>query len=147
LPATIPDPNVYIVAPTQVALESTIRGQTYTTEASLGVYDPHDAQLRPLVDALRAIAARLAAGPGTFERIHMVYSGGFSLFSEEITIEADGTMVVVRHGHASTPTQYFNGQATPAELQAIVDAVTGADAVTLPPVIDDPTPVADVPSV
>lgn len=147
LPATIADPNVYIVAPTQVALESTIRGQTYTTEASLGVYDPHDAQLRPLVDALRAIAARLAAGPGTFERIHMVYSGGFSLFSEEITIEADGTMVVVRHGHASTPTQYFNGQATPAELQAIVDAVNGADAVTLPPVIDDPAPVADAPSV
>lgn len=147
LPATIPDPNVYIVAPTQVALESTVGGQTYRTEASLGVYEAYDARLRPLVDALRAIAARLAAGPGTFERIHLVYSGGFSLFSDAITVEADGTVVVVRHGHVGTPTQYFNGQATPAEVQAIVDAVAAADPATLPSLIDDPTPVADVPSV
>lgn len=147
LPATIDDPNVYIVAPDQVALESTVGGQTHTTEASLGVYDPYDARLRPLVDALRAISTRLIAGPGTFERIHLVYSGGFSLFSEEITIEDDGTVVVVRHGHMSTPSQYFNGQADPAALQAIIDAVSAADVATLPPVVDDPTPVADVPSV
>lgn len=147
LPATIDDPNVYIVAPTKVALESTVGGQTHRTEASLGVYDPYDARVRPLVDALRAIATRLAAGPGTFERIHLVYSGGFAMFSEEITIEDDGTAVVVRHSHIGAATKYFNGQATPAELQAIVDAVNAADVATLPAVVDDPTPVADVPSV
>lgn len=147
LPATITDPNVYVVAPTQMALESTVGGQLHRTEATLGVYEAFDARLRPLVDALRAIATRLAAGAGTFERVHLVYSGGFALFSEETTIEDDGTIVVVRHGHAGTPSQYFNGQATAAELQAIVDAVNAGDAATLPAVVDDPTPVADVPSV
>lgn len=147
LPATIDDPNTYVVAPTQVALESTVAGRTHRTTASLGVYDPHDARVRPLVDALRAIATRLAAGPGTFEQVHLVYSGGLTLFSEEITLSDDGTAVVVRHGHASNPTRYYNGRATAAELQAIVDAVNAADAASLPATIDDPIQVADVPAV
>lgn len=145
LPGSIPDPNTYIVAPTEMRLESTLGGQAYSLEASLGVYEGHDARVRPLVDALRAISARLIS-PGTFETIHVAYSGGLTLWSDEYTIASDGSVVIVRSGHTGSP-RYWSGRATAAELQVLTDAVHAADMATLPNTIDDPIQVMDVPSV
>jgi hypothetical protein len=144
LPGSIPDPNTYIVAPDEVRLESTVGPQVYSLEATLGVYEQHDARVRPLVAALRAISARLIA-PATFESIHLAYSGGLAPWSDEYTIGSDGSVVIVRSSFSGAP-RYWNGRATAAELQALTDAVTAADMASLPNTIDDPVLVMDVPS-
>jgi hypothetical protein len=146
LPSSIPDPNTYIVAPDVMGLASTVGTTTYNTEASLGVYGSYDARLRPLVAALRAIAARLISG-GTFEQLTVRYSGGLAPWSDEYTIADDGTVTIVRRTFFSPNHQYWNGTATPAQLQALKDAVQAADVASLPASIDDPVLVMDVPSV
>jgi hypothetical protein len=146
LPGSIPDPNTYIVAPDEMRLESTVGPDVYTLEATLGVYQQHDARVRPLVAALRAISARLIA-PATFETIHLTYSGGLAPWSDEYTIAADGSVVIVRNGHFGNASRYWSGRATPAQLQALEDAVNAADMAGLPATIDDPVLVMDVPSV
>lgn len=144
LPGSIPDPNTYIVAPDEVRLESTVGPQVYSLEATLGVYEQHDARVRPLVAALRAISARLIA-PATFESVHLAYSGGLAPWSDEYTIGSDGSVVIVRSSFSGAP-RYWNGRATAAELQALTDAITAADMASLPNTIDDPVLVMDVPS-
>lgn len=64
VPSLIPDPNVYIVAPTgfQLELDANLSGAR-SIEGSLGVYGTWDAQLRPVVDALLAIQTRLLSAP------------------------------------------------------------------------------------
>lgn len=145
LPGSIPDPNTYIVAPDEMRLESTVGPDVYSLEATLGVYQQHDARVRPLVAALRAISARLIA-PATFETIHLAYSGGLAPWSDEYTIAADGSVVIVRSNFSGSP-RYWNGRATAAELKALTDAVAAADMAGLPSTIDDPILVMDVPSV
>lgn len=67
VPNTIPDPNVYIVAPTGVRLnvESQNPRNRVNVGSTLGIYGQWDAQVRPVVDALGAIQERLLAGPTT----------------------------------------------------------------------------------
>ncbi len=61
IPATIPDPNTYIVAPTTFRLEvrSAVSSNDNTISGSLGIYDQWDSQIRPVMDALKAIQDRL----------------------------------------------------------------------------------------
>jgi hypothetical protein len=145
LPKTIPDPRMFIVAPPVMTLTSTLaNGQSNTTGATLGYYTPYEARVEPLMSALQAITRRLI-GPPAFESIRLVSTGGFRLFrTQEMTIQADGTTVVVREHHDNT-TQYWNGRATAAELRALVDAVNAADMAGLPASIDDPIFVTDIP--
>lgn len=146
LPADIVDPRAYFVAPPRLTLTSTLQGgAVHTTEANVGAYEPYEARVTPLVDALRAITRRLLA-PATFERISMVWSGGLVPWSQELVIEQDGTTVYTRAGLFGNPSSYWNGRATAAELRALVDAVDAGDLRSLPGTIDDPTPVMDVPS-
>lgn len=145
LPGSIPDPNTYIVAPDEMSLSSTIGTTTYTTASTLGVYGSWDGRVRPLVDALRAISARLKTG-GTFEQITMRYSGGLAPWSDEYTIAQDGSVVIARHGSFSNPSRFWNGTATAAQLQALKDAVQAADVASLPATIDAPVIIMDIPS-
>jgi hypothetical protein len=65
IPAQIPDPNTYIVAPTSVVLDvvSTIPANDNTISASLGVYGQWAPRLSPVVAAVQTIQERLLAGP------------------------------------------------------------------------------------
>lgn len=155
LPASIPDPRMFIVQPPSMTLTSVVGprtpsytgpSRTFTTTANLGYYTPYETRVEPLVAALRTIARRLA-GP-VFGGVQLTYSGGFVLFSDDIVVAEDGVVTIVRNPvRTTTATQYFNGQATPAELQKIKDAVEAADVPGLPQRIDDPAMVADVPQV
>ncbi len=146
LPADIFDPRAYFVAPARMTLTSTLQGgAVHTTEANLGAYEPYEARVTPLVDAIRAITTRLLA-PATFERISMVWSGGLAPWSQELVIEEDGTTVFTRTGLFGNPSSYWNGRATAAELTALTDAISAGDLRSLPGTIDDPVLVMDVPS-
>lgn len=67
IPSTIPDPNVYVVAPTTFVLEvtSAIPANQNTISGSLGVYGQWAARLSPFMQAIEAIEARLLAGGTT----------------------------------------------------------------------------------
>jgi hypothetical protein len=66
IPDNIPDPNVYIVAPTTFALDviSQTPANDNTISGSLGVYGQWSAQLSPVMDAIAAIERRLLTGAG-----------------------------------------------------------------------------------
>lgn len=147
LPSSIPDPNVYIVAPPHLSLTSTIGSAAYTTESTVGVYGSHASTFGALVAAVRAVGDRLKNVGSTFESLTLRYTGGFALFQDEYTIAADGTVTIVRSPMVGMgPTRFFNGTATPAQMSALKDAIKAADMPSLPATIDDPTPVADVPA-
>jgi hypothetical protein len=65
IPAAIPDPNVYIVAPTTFLLQvdSPVSTTHNTIGGSLGVYGQWAPQLGPVMQALRAIQTRLLSQP------------------------------------------------------------------------------------
>jgi hypothetical protein len=64
VPASIPDPNVYIVAPTtfDLAIDSGVPPLRGRTSGSLGVYGQWAGQVAPVMDALATIEGRLLAG-------------------------------------------------------------------------------------
>lgn len=143
LPDAIPDPRVFIVAPDTISVTTTLpNGNAKSTAANVGWYEPYTARFQPLADALQAIMTRLASRPQV-DSITLDWSGGFTLYNEALTVGSDGSVVLNRTGRLES---YHSGQADPAELAALFDAVASADLGTLPGTIDDPTPVVDVPS-
>lgn len=146
LPGFIPDPRLFIVAPENYSLVSTLPGGvSHTTGANVGWYTPYEARFEPLLNALRAIGDRLLQN-ANFERVTLRWSGGFAAFSDEVTVHSDGTAVVNRTGFVAGAGGFWNGQATPAELTALLDAVSAADLPGLPDRIDDPVQIMDIPS-
>ena len=146
LPGFIPDPRLFIMAPENYSLVSTLPGGvSHTTGANVGWYTPYEARFEPLLNALRAIGDRLLAN-ASFERVTLRWSGGFAAFSDEVTVHSDGTAVVNRTGFVAGAGGYWSGQATPAELTALLDAVSAADLPGLPDRIDDSVQIMDIPS-
>lgn len=149
LPGSIPDPNVYIVAPSAIELISTAGGQTRTLTATLGVYEQYQPRVEPLVAAIRALGQRLAGGSNqlTFQSIALSYSGGLAPWSDSVTVAADGSVTVARTSHiGSGADRLWTGSASQAEMQALRDAVAACDVPTLPALIEENVLVMDVPS-
>lgn len=141
LPATIPDPRLFIVPPKTETITSTLPGgAVHSTAANEGFYGPWEARFVPLMRALRAISTRILTP--SFDTITLDWFAGFSLYDESVSIGSDGSVVVSRTGRL---TAYFSGMADPSLVQQLKDAVAAADLPSLPANIDDPVMVADIP--
>ncbi|MEZ0227071.1 MAG: protease complex subunit PrcB family protein, partial [Planctomycetota bacterium] len=149
LPANIPDPRVFIVAPDNIALTFLQGTKTYKMTANYNYYDTYEARVKPVVAALEAIANRLKgvtppAAP--FDKLYHAYIGGFVAFQQSMTLSKDGAVTVSRTSmHVGGINKTYTGQATKAELDAVKVAFDAAKVKTLPKTIDDPVLIMDIP--
>jgi hypothetical protein len=90
-------------------------------------------------------SATPAAAP--FDKLTFTYIGGFVAFQETITVDKNGLVTVDRRPvSAPIPATSYHGQATAAEMKAIVDGFNGSDFATLPATIQPTHIIPDVPS-